>query len=117
MNIGTAATELAAELSTIPGLDVSADPEQLVIPGGYLVVDELNTNRLDASTTEATFRLYLIVGDVASPAALDELGKLYELVKHYGSGPATFVQLVLPNYASNGLPSLSITIPTEITEE
>lgn len=116
VSIATAATQLA-EIITAAGVSTSADPDQLVIPGGYLVVDRLDANRLDGDTIEATFRLYLLAGDLPIPAVLDELGKLYRLAKHFASGPAEFVQLALPNYASNGLPSLYLTIPTEITEE
>lgn len=117
MNIGTAAIELADQLSAVTGVSVTADPEHLVIPGGYLVPEELNLSRLDGSTLDATWRLYLIAGDVSTPAALDAIGDLLDRVKEYGSGRAEFVMLALPNYASNGLPALSILIPTEITEE
>lgn len=118
MNLGTAATELADAITAETDVPTTADPERLVIPGAWLVVDTVDGNRLDGATVEAVFRLYLIVGDLPAPAALDALGLLYGRVKQYASaGPAEFVQLALPNYASNGLPSLSIRIPTEITEE
>lgn len=116
MRLGAAAHDLAEQITAL-GVATTVDPTVVAIPGGWLTLRYVRLNRLDGATYEVPFTLYLIAGDFATPAVLDELGRMLELVAPVTSGEVEAVTLSLPNHAPHGLPALAVPIAVDVTDD
>lgn len=115
MKLGQAAQEVA-ELVTNLGVPATVDPQLVQIPGAWVTVRRVSHDRLDGASFTIPFAVYLIAGDYDTPAVLDELGSMLELVSPYVEGDAQAVQLVLPNHGPpSGMPALLVTLPFDVT--
>lgn len=99
------------------GLDASADPRNLTIPGAWVQPTGRDFDRLDAETYTATWSLYLVAPDNGPLDSLDTLddlaAQLLAVLPDLGAGAVVGVQL--PNHSPDPLPALQFTVEMEVS--
>ena len=112
---GTATAELVAMLEGA-GLNATADPRDLVLPGVWVAPALIDYDRLDGDVYAGQWELYLIApdnGPTESLDALSELAGLLRAVVPFGEARTAAVQL--SNHSPDPLPALQVTIELEVS--
>lgn len=99
------------------GVDATADPAAVVIPGAWVTVRRINPRTAIDGSADVELVAYLLAGDYAVPEVLDELALLLEVVLDLAAPgqPVEALTLALPNYAPQGLPALAVPVHVEVT--
>jgi len=99
-----------------PPLSVDYDPARVLVPGVWVLVDQLSRDRL-AGTYTARLRLHLLAADTEHMAARAQLAELHDVVApvvdSYGGAvePTRPVVVVMPSAAR--LPALAVVVDIE----
>lgn len=113
---GTATQELADKLSAT-GLDATADPRSLNLPGVWIQPTGFDHDRLSVGAYTATWTLHAVVPDNGPIESLDALTELDALLRDAlpALGAASIVGVQLPNHSAEPLPALQYTIDMEVS--
>lgn len=114
--LGQALEQLADELTAL-GIPATVDPQRIKLPGAWVALRTILATRLDG-TSEVEALVYLVAGDYATPAVLDELGAMLDKVSQYAADARVeAVTLSVPNYAPAGLPALAVPMFVEVSPD
>lgn len=112
MNLGVWTQELVTLLAS-EDTPVAADPRDVRVPGGIVMVRSITPDRLSSVPVTVEYELVLVSAG-ATPEALDELGRMAGDISSRWPG-LTFEALSIndPNLSGDPLPALTATISTE----
>lgn len=112
---GTATAELVAMIEAA-GLNATADPRDLELPGVWVSPALIDYDRLDGDVYAGSWELYLIAPDNGPTVSLDILSDLATVVRRVlPFGEARSVSVQLSNHSPDPLPALQVTIELEVS--
>jgi len=112
---------LTAEITAaLPdGVECVADERDLNLPGALIAPELFAFDRLDGESLKAIWRIWLIERDSDPISSLNRLGEMLSALQENTGVVASDIEpqaLTLPNHSPDGLPALTFTIQTEISE-
>lgn len=117
MNLGTEA-KAVAQLVTDAGVPAVLDERDLVIPGALVGPSLIDLGRLDGTTAEVTWEVWLVAPDNGPMHALTTLGEMFDKVRGpLGVTEARPMSLTLPNHGADPMPALQITVTLQHDED
>lgn len=117
-NLGQATREAAEHFENLTGIHIETDLRDLILPGAWIMPQQIRYDRLDNSTATGVWEINLIAGpSLDLPSALDEISEMAEKVNEAGLGNGTFetAAVTIMNHSPDPIPAMTFTLELEIT--
>lgn len=118
-NLGKATREAAEHFEALTGIHVEMDLRDLILPGAWIMPQEIRYDRLDKTTATGVWEVNLIAGPTVDLMdALDEISTMAAKVNDAGLGDGKFetASVTIMNHSPDPIPAMTFTLELEVTD-